>query len=151
MDIRFTCKYCLETHVVEGTNGEFESLNYPKVCPHCKTTMCDSCGEILKAENNYCYHCGEVDPNFLSNHVRTASTSASYAVHNWVSKVKRWNDGFGQLEDENHRYEIWTDMEGNRTLREVTIENGERKTLSERTLSDKEIEAVQNESTNESN
>jgi len=145
MDIRFTCKYCLETQVVEDSLEEFGPPDYPKVCPHCKTTMCDECGEILKANSSYCYHCGEINPDFLSNHVRTASTSAAYAEENWVSKIKRWNDGFGQLEDENHRYEIWTDMDGNTTLREIKIENGEKRTLDKRTLSNEELELLNND------
>lgn len=135
MDIEFTCKFCLETHVVEDALGKHGIPQYPEVCPHCRTTKCSECGGILKAEPNYCQHCGEVDPELMSMMVRTSSTSAAYAEQNWTPAVKRFNDSFGELEDEDHRYEIWTDLEsGDKVMKETTVEDGERVVLSERKL-----------------
>jgi len=68
----------------------------------------------------------------MSMAVRSSSTSAGYAVQNWTPAVKRFNDSFDELEDEDHRYEVWSDIEsGDEILREVTIEDGERVVLFE--------------------
>jgi len=140
MDIEFTCKYCLETHVGENALRKDGIPDYPKVCPHCKTTRCAECGGILKPQTKHCQHCGIIDPEFQSNCVRTTSTSAAYAERNWISAVKRWNDIFGQLEDENRRFELWTNFESKETsLKEVTIEDGNKVTLNTRELSETEI------------
>ena len=149
MDIEFTCKYCLESHVVEDGLADFaedamqsgEVPEYPEVCPHCKTTRCAECGGILKPQTRHCQHCGEIEPEFSSNCVRAGSTSAAYAERSWISAVKRWNDRFGQLEDENHRYEIHTNLETEEThLKEVTIEDGNKVTLNKHKLSENPID-----------
>lgn len=137
MQTTFTCKYCLET-----CEDDFTDYEYPEVCPNCRTTLCDECGEILKADSIYCYHCGEIDPDFNSLLVRTSSTSAAYASENWVRRVKKWHNYFGDEKDPDHRYEIWHDMEGNQTIREITFEDGGRKVLNERELTEEEIEKL---------
>lgn len=140
MNIEFTCKYCLETHIREDALRKDGTPDYPEVCPHCQTTKCADCGGILKPETKHCQHCGVIDPEFQSNCVRVTSTSAAYAERNWISAVKRWNDVFGDLEDENHRFELWTNFESEETsLKEVTIEDGDKVTLSTRELSETEI------------
>lgn len=138
MDIEFTCKFCLETHIVEDAVDKNGSPEYPEVCPHCRTTKCSECGEILKPESEYCQHCGELDPEFTSMHVRTSSTSAAYAEQNWTPAVKRFNNGFGDDIDEDHRYEMWTNIDsGNTVMREITREDGEKVILNEKPLPEK--------------
>lgn len=133
-EIEFMCRYCLRCTVEEFEDQEWE---YPKVCPHCRTTKCAECNEILKFGATLCPHCGELAPEYSTNLLRSTSTSAAYAEHNWTKKVRKWHDDFDEVDDYERKWQSVIGVEGKR-VREETVEDGDRKTLNTKELTEED-------------